>query len=232
MSMKPRCIDPHSCIDAVYAVILKKFSDSKCTEMYPPERLLERGFDQATQMCYGDMNTFKDTCQSEPSEGASTPQRGCCWCTPEHTNKEMLKLSPEQLILIKHLIRIRSLSSGDTNNVNIFEGHTSIGATSELVVTVAHGHAQPQRSHRCVADLLDRNRISDGGGSGAMDGKVDKWRGDSGGPLQILNEHVKCMYTVVGVISFGRACGFVGEPGIYTRVSAYTPWIESIIWPN
>ncbi|GBP10246.1 Serine protease snake [Eumeta japonica] len=60
----------------------------------------------------------------------------------------------------------------------------------------------------------------------------DTCQGDSGGPLQVLNEHVHCMYTVVGVTSFGRACGFVGEPGIYTRVSAYTPWIESVVWPN
>ncbi|XP_013165837.1 PREDICTED: serine protease snake-like [Papilio xuthus] len=59
----------------------------------------------------------------------------------------------------------------------------------------------------------------------------DTCQGDSGGPLQLKNTKIHCMYTVIGVTSFGRACGFVGEPGIYTKVSAYVPWIESIIWP-
>ncbi|XP_068625981.1 trypsin-1-like [Battus philenor] len=59
----------------------------------------------------------------------------------------------------------------------------------------------------------------------------DTCQGDSGGPLQLKNQKIHCMYTVVGVTSFGRACGFVGEPGIYTKVSAYVPWIESVVWP-
>ncbi|XP_013144033.1 PREDICTED: trypsin 5G1-like [Papilio polytes] len=59
----------------------------------------------------------------------------------------------------------------------------------------------------------------------------DTCQGDSGGPLQLKNSKIHCMYTVVGVTSFGRACGFVGEPGIYTKVLSYVPWIESIVWP-
>ncbi|CAH0698638.1 unnamed protein product [Spodoptera exigua] len=60
----------------------------------------------------------------------------------------------------------------------------------------------------------------------------DTCQGDSGGPIQVKSKNITCMYTVVGVTSFGRACGFVGEPGIYTRVANYVPWIESIVWPN
>ncbi|KAF9794304.1 hypothetical protein SFRURICE_010046 [Spodoptera frugiperda] len=56
----------------------------------------------------------------------------------------------------------------------------------------------------------------------------DTCQGDSGGPIQIKNKNISCMYTVVGVTSFGRACGFVGEPGIYTRVANYVSWIEGI----
>ncbi|XP_072943197.1 trypsin-1-like [Epargyreus clarus] len=59
----------------------------------------------------------------------------------------------------------------------------------------------------------------------------DTCQGDSGGPLQIKSKRMKCMYVVVGVTSFGRACGFIGQPGIYTRVVDYLPWIESIVWP-
>ncbi|CAG4981757.1 unnamed protein product [Colias eurytheme] len=59
----------------------------------------------------------------------------------------------------------------------------------------------------------------------------DTCQGDSGGPLQIKHRQINCMYTIIGVTSFGRACGFIGEPGVYTRVSAYVPWIESVVWP-
>ncbi|XP_046975600.1 serine protease snake-like [Vanessa cardui] len=59
----------------------------------------------------------------------------------------------------------------------------------------------------------------------------DTCQGDSGGPLQLKHMQIHCMYTVVGVTSYGHACGLVGEPGIYTRVAAYVPWIESIVWP-
>lgn len=54
--------------------------------------------------------------------------------------------------------------------------------------------------------------------------------GDSGGPLQ-SSEH-KCLYTVLGVTSFGKDCGVLGAAGVYTRVSHYVPWIESLVWPD
>ncbi|GBP89657.1 Serine protease snake [Eumeta japonica] len=60
----------------------------------------------------------------------------------------------------------------------------------------------------------------------------DTCQGDSGGPLQIANEHVHCMYTIVGIISYGLPCGIVGVPGIYTRVANYVPWIETTVWPD
>ncbi|XP_073963724.1 clotting factor B-like isoform X2 [Choristoneura fumiferana] len=59
----------------------------------------------------------------------------------------------------------------------------------------------------------------------------DTCQGDSGGPLQIHNSRVHCMYSVVGLTSFGWHCGRIGFPGIYTRVDAFTPWIESVVWP-
>ncbi|KAM3955206.1 LOW QUALITY PROTEIN: serine protease 1 [Aphomia sociella] len=58
----------------------------------------------------------------------------------------------------------------------------------------------------------------------------DTCQGDSGGPLQIKSTKINCMYVVIGVTSFGKACGQAGEPGIYTRVAKYASWIESIVW--
>ncbi|CAG9823352.1 unnamed protein product [Phaedon cochleariae] len=62
----------------------------------------------------------------------------------------------------------------------------------------------------------------------------DTCRGDSGGPLQIYHEDtedIKCMYEIIGVTSFGKGCGLAkNNPGVYTRVSNYLQWIESIVW--
>ncbi|CAH0599407.1 unnamed protein product [Chrysodeixis includens] len=59
----------------------------------------------------------------------------------------------------------------------------------------------------------------------------DTCEGDSGGPLQIMSKYISCMYIIIGVTSFGfTICGEVGSPGVYTRVSNYVPWIESIVW--
>lgn len=43
---------------------------------------------------------------------------------------------------------------------------------------------------------------------------------------------IKKLYAIVGVTSYGVAgCGDGNIPGIYTRVSGYIDWIESIVWP-
>ncbi|XP_077290821.1 transmembrane protease serine 9-like [Arctopsyche grandis] len=60
----------------------------------------------------------------------------------------------------------------------------------------------------------------------------DTCQGDAGGPLQIYNYGVHCTYTVIGITSVGRSCGIVNMPAVYTRVSAFVPWIESVVWPN
>lgn len=51
--------------------------------------------------------------------------------------------------------------------------------------------------------------------------------GDSGGPLELVNGRKRYL---VGVTSSGKLCGS-RYPGLYTRVSRYLDWIESIVWP-
>uniref|UniRef100_A0A2A4J4C8 Peptidase S1 domain-containing protein n=1 Tax=Heliothis virescens TaxID=7102 RepID=A0A2A4J4C8_HELVI len=60
----------------------------------------------------------------------------------------------------------------------------------------------------------------------------DTCQGDSGGPIVIKDSKIHCMYTIVGVTSFGKYCGFNDSPGLYTNVVPYLPWIEGIVWPN
>ena len=40
------------------------------------------------------------------------------------------------------------------------------------------------------------------------------------------------MYSIIGVTSFGKKMGCGTAPAIYTRVSEYVGWIESIVWPD
>ncbi|KPJ17576.1 Clotting factor B, partial [Papilio machaon] len=67
---------------------------------------------------------------------------------------------------------------------------------------------------------------------GDHDESKDTCQGDSGGPLQLKSKKIKCMYVLVGVTSFGSGCGFIGQPGVYTKVASYLSWIEAIVWPN
>ncbi|KAK9737521.1 Regulatory CLIP domain of proteinase [Popillia japonica] len=67
---------------------------------------------------------------------------------------------------------------------------------------------------------------ADGGGA-----RADTCQGDSGGPIQLpRDENVTDLYTIIGITSFGIKCAIV--PAVYTRISYYVPWIESIVWPN
>lgn len=64
--------------------------------------------------------------------------------------------------------------------------------------------------------------------AGGRNAEKDTCQGDSGGPLQARVIHE--LYKVVGVTSFGKACGTTNVPGVYTRVSSYVDWIESVVW--
>ncbi|CAB3260971.1 unnamed protein product [Arctia plantaginis] len=68
------------------------------------------------------------------------------------------------------------------------------------------------------------------GDTGDQQVPTDTCEGDSGGPLQ-SQAHDRCVFTILGVTSYGRPCGDAGGAGIYTRVKYYVPWIEDIVWP-
>ncbi|KAF7277349.1 hypothetical protein GWI33_008527, partial [Rhynchophorus ferrugineus] len=64
--------------------------------------------------------------------------------------------------------------------------------------------------------------------AGGADKQIkDTCDGDSGGPLSYKRA---TLHYVTGITSFGKACGLANVPAVYTRVSAYVPWIESIVW--
>ncbi|XP_073966663.1 venom protease-like isoform X2 [Choristoneura fumiferana] len=68
--------------------------------------------------------------------------------------------------------------------------------------------------------------------AGELRGGKDTCQGDSGSPLQVASRDNQCIFRIMGITSFGRKCAESGRPAIYTRVSSYVDWIESIVWPN
>lgn len=129
-------------------------------------------------------------------------------------------------------------SSPDTGNERVataagwgkVDWDDEVGSSDMLKVTI-----QLVDNTRCNRSIRD-DRV-------APRGIIDNWQicagepgkdtcqGDSGGPLVILNQDYKCMYSIVGITSFGGHCGSI-IPGVYTRVSNYIPWIVKTIWPN
>ncbi|XP_023937776.2 serine protease snake [Bicyclus anynana] len=88
----------------------------------------------------------------------------------------------------------------------------------------------------CVAKMRDVRLLPSGLDPatqmcyGDKNTRKDSCHGDSGGPAVVKHPEVSCMYLVIGVISWGRHCGVPNQPGVYTRVEYYLPWIEGIVW--
>ncbi|XP_067616190.1 trypsin-1 [Eurosta solidaginis] len=81
------------------------------------------------------------------------------------------------------------------------------------IMSINECRKQKYKSSRITSSMLCAGRPS-----------MDSCQGDSGGPL-LLSNGIK--YFIVGVVSWGVGCGRDGYPGVYTRVSKFTPWIKT-----
>ncbi|XP_034713085.1 serine protease 27-like [Etheostoma cragini] len=75
---------------------------------------------------------------------------------------------------------------------------------------------------RCNYGDLTQNMMC----AGVQAGGKDSCQGDSGGPLVTKQGSA---WIQGGVVSYGEGCGLPMIPGVYTRVSEYQDWINSII---
>jgi len=99
--------------------------------------------------------------------------------------------------------------------------------TLDLFSNEECGVSFPKNSRTLKNGIADESQVC----AGSKTERKDTCQGDSGGPLQIYHPSEYCMYSIVGVTSFGKGCGS-NIPGVYTRVSNYLDWIEEIVWPD
>jgi len=101
------------------------------------------------------------------------------------------------------------------------KGHTSEGGSSSSVLrdvvvpTVSNDGCRSAYGSRYKSNVM----------LCAGEASKDSCQGDSGGPLVIRQgmNHI-----LAGVVSWGDGCGRPESPGIYARVSAVIPWIQTV----
>ncbi|XP_078266857.1 vitamin K-dependent protein C [Rhinoraja longicauda] len=81
-------------------------------------------------------------------------------------------------------------------------------------------------SHNKCKDKLGHNLTHNMICAGDPSFKKDACKGDSGGPMVAPANGTKFL---VGLVSWGEGCGRYQRFGVYTKVSNYLEWIESII---
>merc|ERR1719354_679155 len=66
--------------------------------------------------------------------------------------------------------------------------------------------------------------------AGESGGGKDACSGDSGGPFtRTISSSIGSREFLIGVVSYGLGCARVQYPGVYTKVTAYLPWIKEHI---
>uniref|UniRef100_U5EYJ2 CLIP domain-containing serine protease n=1 Tax=Corethrella appendiculata TaxID=1370023 RepID=U5EYJ2_9DIPT len=80
---------------------------------------------------------------------------------------------------------------------------------------------QKLKAKNLFVDLADDKQFCAGGHN-----NIDTCRGDSGGPLLVMDELNEPQTIQIGVVAFGvNSCGIANIPGVYTKVQYFVRWI-------
>lgn len=124
------------------------------------------------------------------------------------------------------LLTIAGWGSIDPNDISTSETLLKANVTTLLRDTCNSTLAQNKSSRRSPNELQE-SQLCALGRNAQNETTGDTCVGDSGGPLELADGRRRYL---VGVTSSGKLCGS-RWPGIYTRVSRYLDWIESVVWP-
>jgi len=103
-------------------------------------------------------------------------------------------------------------------------GTTSFGGTSSnVLLEVGQNAVSYTTCNNYYGNIFDAGMIC------SYSAGKDSCQGDSGGPLILAGSSSAATDIQVGIVSFGDGCAKIGVPGVYTRVSYYTAWIQSQI---
>lgn len=151
----------------------------------------------------------------------------------------LLKLKTE--VLLNPYIRPACLPTSNNQDVKHFIA-TGYGKTghllkaSQILLKVSlelFDHNECNQTYSSYIGRNFQNGIVDSQMCvGSKTDQKDTCPGDSGGPLQIYHKSQYCMFTVLGITSFGMICGVKNSPGVYTKVYPYVKWIEDVVWNN
>ncbi|EDV46352.1 serine protease snake [Drosophila erecta] len=104
-----------------------------------------------------------------------------------------------------------------------FAGLSSAQLLKVPLLSVSNEECQPHYQKAQLAEGVLGTQMC----AGDITGERDTCQGDSGGPLLMRDGQLSY---VVGITSLGQGCAS-GPPSVYTRVSSFVDWIESIVWP-
>nr|UGZ35786.2 prophenoloxidase-activating enzyme 2a [Cherax quadricarinatus] len=106
-------------------------------------------------------------------------------------------------------------------------GRTQVSQSSDLLQKVNLPLFDYDKCKTLYSSSITAEELCFGGS-----GMRDSCSGDSGGPLFAFGGPGIPHYTLIGVVSRGKAqCGTVGTPAIYTNVASYRSWILQNLHP-
>lgn len=108
------------------------------------------------------------------------------------------------------------------NREDVFEGQKSETLKKAFVNVISNERCQAWYTENNKKIIIKEGQMC----AGHEGGGIDACWADSGGPM------VDERGTLIGVVSTGVGCGRPKLPGIYTRISKYTTWINSVISPT
>ncbi|XP_008218019.2 serine protease snake-like [Nasonia vitripennis] len=167
--------------------------------------------DYNSSQLYADIALIK---LSKPVEFSKTVKPACLYPIPD--------LEPKYLWASGY---------GSTSSFRLREGMTGLNLTkARLQLTDMKHCKQVYRGVKQLPHGIDsESQLCADDKKGGW--KRDTCAGDSGVPLQWTHPS-GCLQEIVAVTSFGISCAVPKMPAVYTKVSHYIDWIESVVWPN